>query len=515
MKAIIILCILYFNALALNFKVVSYNVENLFDLKYDSTEYTEYIPNSKSNWNKSTLELKLNNIFKVINDMDADIIVLQEIESLKALKLLQNKIPQYKYIKFYKKPTSAIGLGFLSKYKIIDTNIIKINRFDKHSRPALDAIFQIKDKPFHIINTHWSSKRKAESSRIKYAQAIYNYVKNLEDEYIIVGDLNSNYNEFKTFRFNDKLNDTDGVTGINQVLNTTINQNFISKDDIFEYKRRVHFNAWLELNQGERFSYKFRKRNNTPDNIILSPYLFDNTDIEYKNNSFKVFKPSYLYKDGKINRWQMKGKDRIHTGIGFSDHLPIMATFYLSDNKSKKPIKNINTKNKISDLYKLDTIKNNYKINNAIVIYKYKNNAIIKQKNDRAIYLFNCAKDLKLDGIYDLKVSKLDDFYGLKEIKEVNDFTLKEFVNTSSFYMDANKIDILNPKYQNEIITNLKGYFKDGYLNFKDKKIKLYSKDKKLLPKNGQFVTIRIAHLATFKNKAQIVIYKKDDIIND
>ena len=62
MKAFILLSILYFNALALNFKIVSYNVENLFDLNYNKSEYKEYIPNLKSNWNKTTLNIKLNNI---------------------------------------------------------------------------------------------------------------------------------------------------------------------------------------------------------------------------------------------------------------------------------------------------------------------------------------------------------------------------------------------------------------------------------------------------------------------
>ena len=511
MKVILLLSIVYFNAFALNFKVLNYNVENLFDLKYNKTEYIEYIPNSQSNWNKSTLNIKLTNISKVINSIDADIVALQEIESLGVLKQLQKRNPEYKFINFHKKKTSAVGLGFLSKFEIIDSNIISINKFQNFSRPALDCVFKIGKKSFHIINSHWSSKRNPESSRIEYALAIYKYVKKLKNEYIIVGDLNSNYNEFQTIKYNKKLNDTDGITGINQVLNTTIDQNFISKDDILTYDKRVHFNPWLELAKNERFSYKYRGKNNTPDNIIFSPFMFDDKDIEYKQNSFQVYKPNYLYKNGKINRWQIKGKARIHKGVGFSDHLPIMATFYLSDNQKKKIKKSIKKENKISDFYKLETIKNNFKIKDAIVIYKHKNSAIIKQKDDRAIFLFNCAKYLKLGGIYDLKVSKLDSFYGLKEIKELNKLTLKEFVNIDSFYLDAKQIDIFDEKYQNEIITNLKGFFKDGYLLLDNSKIRVYSKDKTILPKNGQNVTIRSAHLAVFKNKAQIIIYKKDD----
>ena len=40
---------------------------------------------------KKTFEIKLNNIIKVLNDLDADIIALQEIESKELMKLLLKK----------------------------------------------------------------------------------------------------------------------------------------------------------------------------------------------------------------------------------------------------------------------------------------------------------------------------------------------------------------------------------------------------------------------------------------
>ena len=64
-----------------NFTVASYNVENLYDLKKDKNEYSEFIPNTKSLWNQRTYNIKINNLIKVINDLDADIIALQEIEN--------------------------------------------------------------------------------------------------------------------------------------------------------------------------------------------------------------------------------------------------------------------------------------------------------------------------------------------------------------------------------------------------------------------------------------------------
>lgn len=509
MKLILLLFFLHLQLSALNFKVASYNVENLFDLLYQKTEYTEYIPNTKSNWNQKTLEIKLENISKVLKDIDADILALQEVESLEALKLLQNINPKYKYTAFLKNKDSAVGVAILSRFKIKSSTKIEIDRFDKHSRPALFSTVDINGKKFHILNTHWSSKKHPESSRIRYALAIYKFVKKLDDEdYIILGDLNSNYNEFQTFRFDKKLNDTDGITGINQVLNTTIDKNFIDKDTIHDFNKRVHYNTWLELKQNERFSYKFRKQNNTPDNIILSPALFDNTNIDYIDKSFYVYKPKYLYSNGQINRWIIKGKDRVHLAKGYSDHLPIVATF--TTDKTKHKIDKKKNINSISALYDLDTVQN-YQIKNAVVIYKFGNNAIIKQKDNRAIYLYNCANDLKLGGVYDLSISKLDSFYGLKEIKQIDSIRFKKIDEVKKYFLDANKTDIFDPKYQNEIITNLSGIYKDGYLYFNDKKIRLYTKDKELLPNEGQNVTITAAHLGVFKNKPQIILHKKSD----
>ena len=58
------------------FKIASYNVQNLFDMHYDGSEYIEYIPN-KHNWIEDIAGIKLNHTAEVICDIEADIIALQ------------------------------------------------------------------------------------------------------------------------------------------------------------------------------------------------------------------------------------------------------------------------------------------------------------------------------------------------------------------------------------------------------------------------------------------------------
>ncbi|KIM08523.1 MAG: hypothetical protein KU28_03795 [Sulfurovum sp. PC08-66] len=80
---IFIILILPLWLLATEFKVASYNVENLFDLVNNGSEYDEYIPN-RNGWDKSALNKKLNNIAQVICDLNADTVALQEIENINA-----------------------------------------------------------------------------------------------------------------------------------------------------------------------------------------------------------------------------------------------------------------------------------------------------------------------------------------------------------------------------------------------------------------------------------------------
>ena len=513
MKKLFFIFILFIPSLyALDIKVASYNVENLFDLNYDRTEYKEYIPNTKK-WNQKSYEIKLQNISKVIIEINADIIALQEIESLQALKDLKEKSKIYKYHKFSKKRKSAIGLAILSKYPISNHKNIIVNKYNDYERNILKVSININSKKLIIYNNHWRSKREKESKRIPYASALIRDIKSLDidEDYIILGDLNSNYDEFISFKYDKKLNDTFGITGINHILNTSIKNNNLNLKKFLDLDTLVHYNLWQELKNKNRFSSKYRGNSNTPDNIILSKALFDNKNISYKLNSFQVFKPNYLYESSKIKRWNS------HKISGFSDHLPIYATF----STNKQFLKKIKTtdldKNNISYLYTIDNLSEDILLKNIIVIYKYKNNLIIKQKNNRAILVYKASNKLEIGNIYDIKVSKIDSYFNLKEIKKISNIkhikTIKNPLN--HYYIDAKSIDIFDDKYQNEIVKNLSGKYNKGYLYFnyqnKSFKIKLYFPKNFSKPENGTNITINAGHLSKYKSQTQIVIHQKND----
>jgi len=495
--------------LSKDFTVASYNVENLFDLKYDGTEYKEFRPSAKG-WNRYKLNKKLQNISKVINNIDSTIIALQEIESQKAFELLKKRVPKYKYGIFKKNKKASIGLAFLSKYPIVDTKLIQIDKFDKYARPLLVATFKIQNYKFKIINNHWRSKRARENERVKYAFALQQYLYDLNgyDDYILVGDFNSNYDEFKTFKYDKKLNNTYNLTGINDILRTSIDGHYILKDDIIQNKSDpIHYNLWFELPKDKRFSYKFGHDKETPDNIILPHSLFDNQNISYVDHSFRVFAPRYLYLHGKINRW--------NNSSGYSDHLPIIAKFSTQKQtyQIKQPRLKISNITKIHQLYSSENLSYPIKIDDAVVIYKYKNNAIIKQKNDRAIYLFGCANSLKLGYSYSLDIDKTDRYNQLLEVLDISNIDLKrKWTNYKRLYINAKSIKKLDLPYINEIVTNLKGIYKRKYLYFDNKKVRLYFPKNFRHFKNGKKLLIKTGHITIFKGKIQISIHKKDDL---
>ncbi|QKF73590.1 endonuclease/exonuclease/phosphatase [Aliarcobacter faecis] len=520
MPKFLIILIFTLNLFAQNLKIASYNVENFFDLINNKTEYEEYVPNSNSLWNQRNFDIKLKNTLKVLNDLDADIIALQEIENENLIKLLKQKLPQYSYYAFSKYPNSAVGLGFLSKIPIKNYKNLDVKLSSNSYRPILEATFNFENIDFKIFNNHWPSKKASEVLRVKYAQTLNNRLKELEKDYdyILVGDFNSDYNEFETFKNNPKLNLTNGITGINNILNTTINDKFVTIDDILKQEKKVHYNLWLELPTNERFSTKYKNQNNTPDNMIINSALFDGKKLSYIVNSFEVFKPNYLFNGKDINRWEISNevKNKIHKGEGFSDHLPIFAIFSIKKDDTN-PLKNIkeneNQKTLISSLYKKEKLLKDEILEDVIVLYKSEDKAIIKQKDDKAIYIFKGANKLKLGYSYNLQIKEIYDFYGLKEVKEFN--ILKEneeFKNYKELFLDASKIDIFDFKYENEVITNLKGFISKGNLQINGgKTIKLFAKDKNILPKDGTTIEILNAQLGSYKGNMQIIFHLQND----
>jgi len=312
-------------------KIATYNVENLFDLKRSGHEYNEYIPYTKANWNDKTYKIKLNNITKVIKDINADIIGLQEIESLQALKdlryTLKRKGLYYPYYKIANLKDTTVKVAILSKIPFVATHEIAVQQ-SYAFRNILEAKFKIGNEYLYVLVNHFKSKAGPESMRIVSAKKLRKRVKELgyNTNIIALGDFNSDYEEYLRFKRKRKLNDTDGITGINHILGTI---NYQESANRVKINKGDFYNLWYdEPDKKQRYSYIFKGKKEAMDSILITASLLNNKGIEYKKGSIHSLQKPYLFRKKYINRWYIKwGKPRRHYGKGYSDHLPVIAEF--------------------------------------------------------------------------------------------------------------------------------------------------------------------------------------------
>lgn len=500
---------------AKEFKVATYNVENLFDANFQGTEYKEYIP-GKHNWNKRMAEIKLNHTSDVICDLNADILGLQEVENSIIFNALLKRLKQvgceYRYGAITHKKDAPIQVALLSRFPIVNQKELQVS-YSPLTRNILEVEVDVKGDALTLFVNHWKSKSRkgVESKRIKYAKSLQKRILALpaKREYIILGDLNSHYNAHLTLA--KKLNDTHGVTGIGDVLQTTINKRLVREYQMRHAVKGTHYNTWQELPFKYRWSHKFYGRKGTLDHILLPSGMFDHQGLDYVNNSFKVFKASYLFtKKGYVNGWRYKnGK---HMAKGYSDHLPIYALFdtkpYVDEKQMSRMTKRV-TKN-IEYFYTVEVLKDEIVLKDAVVVLKRGNHAIIKQTpHGRGIYLYGCAKGLKEGYKYDLLVQSITSYKGLKEVTDVIRVKERGKIALTSYYHPNTEPNLIRLK-QNEVIRNLTGVYQNRKFMIEGKEFPIYFKKKRDTPPNGSVLKIDYAHLSYYK-KLQLVVYSSKD----
>ncbi len=506
-----ILCIVPIFLFCTPFKVASYNVQNLFDAKIQGTEYSEYIPN-RHRWSKRMSQIKLNNTAEVICDMDADILGLQEVENSQIFEALIRRLKRvgcrYRYFAITAKKNATIQVALLSKFPINYSKDIQVSYASK-IRNILEVEVSIEENTLILFVNHWKSKSRKgyESKRIVYAKALKRRIDTLPSgkEYIILGDLNSNYDAH--ILLNKNINNTNGITAISDIMKTIKEDKLLNKSQIINLSKRYHYNTWQDLAYKNRWSHKYYGNKSTLDHILLPSVLFDKKGIDYVNNSFNVFRASYLFtKKGYINSWQIRGGR--HIGKGYSDHLPIYAYFdtkpYIHlDNSIKDNI----LAGDIEYFYTIDELLQPIELKDVIVIFKRGKYALIKQKEDRrGIFIYGSVNGLEEGKKYDLQIREISTYKGLKEITNLVVVKKGQKVKLKYFYKN------IDCKIQNEILTDINGIYRDNFLYVDGKKIPIYFKNRKFIPRSGSKLKIYYAHLGYYK-RLQLVIYSKKDFI--
>ena len=328
--------------------LMTWNVHNLFDGKDNGFEYDEFL--QSAGWSAEKYSGRINSISAAIGKIEPkpDIIVFQEIESLKILEDLALSMARgYSWSHFANNPGAALGVGILSRFPLPEAKVHSINIGGETTpRPVLETRIQMEEGAFVIFACHWKSKlggdKATENIRKASARVILRRIHELwENEpelgVIVTGDLNENHNEF--YRQNAAMicallpddpycAQLAGFTGADSERNSGLQKDFIvisgnkpPSPVHFPNEAVVLYSPWmLDLENG---SYFYRNNWETIDHFLISGQFFDNVGWEYEKAFTANFDP-FTGQEGAPFSYNKR------TGSGLSDHLPLLITLRMT-----------------------------------------------------------------------------------------------------------------------------------------------------------------------------------------
>ena len=500
------------------FRLVAYNVENLFDLSHDGTEYPGYIPGTDLGWNAETARVKYANIAWVLAGAGAQVAVLAEVESQRALVRLQEALKdaghpmEHGAIASHSTP---VRCAVLSTYPIASTREV---RPGPGRRSILRVTLDVGGTPVTVYANHWKSKRGPESHRMTYARALAADVATLapQADYILAGDFNADYNAWQAFEKEPHLNDTGGRTGINHLLHTTHNNAMVT-EGVLRQIPGSHYNLWMELPPGERWSRYCAGRKGSLDHILIGASLYDGKGVSYVDGSFGRYAPEALFSGGETYRWKRsnRGKGR-HLGRGYSDHLPVYADFVTGPFEPEpgavppgEPLilrRSLEEK-RIADLYNLPVGSANYRIRGAVVLYKSGSRTVVKAPQGRAIYLYRAGDSLSVGWVVDFTVKYLNSHYGLREVTSVDHVIKRGESDPKALLLKMTEVlDIEAPRHRSEVVETVCGTYRGGRLHYGGgRSIRLYLARGILRPENGRRICLSRGRIGFYKHPELVV----------
>ena len=285
-------------------KIAFYNVENFYDTIPDPAGGdTEYLPGGTRNWDTERYSAKLTNIARVLDELDADVAGLAEIENETAVRdLVMTLRTDYNYI--YLSGGDSRGMNLAVLYKgdkfVPDTaRLVGI----ASSRKALYVRGELYGERVDVIVCHMPSQMNAARYRDRGLASLYGYVEYLhghdrDARIILVGDFNADpADRIMKRRFHTAEVAVDGRRPLFAPLSQlaahgvgsyVYNNRWLLYDNIFLSTRFLGGDGFRYLDSG----------------IFLRPWMLDNETVSRKGYPFRTFAGG------------------VYLG-GYSDHLPV------------------------------------------------------------------------------------------------------------------------------------------------------------------------------------------------
>lgn len=203
--------------------ILDWNLETFFDGQFDGNEYTEF-KNEKAGWSMEKYSVRLERLAEVIKKMDADVVVMEELEKEDQLHDIFNQLAGnfnfsklYKYGTFAASKDGSIGCGIISRFPLKEITVHEIS-FDssKEKQPSMRPIIQMNidtgKKSLTLFVNHWKSKsggaEETDFWRNLQEKNLSRLISNALDKnsfVIATGDFNRDIEEFEYVE-NEKFN---------------------------------------------------------------------------------------------------------------------------------------------------------------------------------------------------------------------------------------------------------------------------------------------------------------------
>ncbi|PIE71703.1 MAG: hypothetical protein CSA22_01250 [Deltaproteobacteria bacterium] len=491
------------------FSVASYNVENLFDTTKRGTEYPDF---RGHHWTEAMYALKLRRLSRVIGDLNADVIGLQEVESRTALsdlnRLLAEHGRQYPYYRFGRDQSTGSGpvaCALFSRFPILRSENLRVG---PRQRDILSAVVSVSGNSLYVYVNHWRSRRSPESFRRASARVLRNHLDTLPPgaDVVVLGDFNTNDDAVRT--------PGQAVSGLCHVLGTWKNGRPVLQSDMKGAADdcRLLYNLWMELPGDQRWSHEYFGHRSSLDAVLVSPGLFDTRGIAYADASYHVFAPAYLFDaGGHVHRWTCR--DGQITGCGYSDHLPVAARFRIGCFQSAEGagVENASTDAPlgIASLYGRPPGPCRVRVDRCVVLLQSGDHAVLKTPGGRGIHVFRAARRLKRGGIYRLVVTRVGTFHGLTQVTGIRDAVLLASAeDLSSLYISATVPVLRHGNRVGEVATGVTGRLIGQYLvDDAGEQIRVYARKKGcLVPYLGKQIQLDRVRVGVFDGEPELVV---------
>lgn len=340
--------------------VASYNVENFWDdiaENSGSATYDEYRKGGSNWYTDQMYKVKAKQVADAIRMAGSpDIVAMEEIESgnntSRSLELLKPQVEAMGY-KFFalgeQNPNNpvAVTTAVISKFPIVKNERLDfttteadftdvglngetISGLNTSARDPQVVTIDVEGSPLRVYASHWKSRRggpgAGDAMRLAVAKLIKRDIEKQKTQnpaldILVTGDFNASYDE----------------TPLVEGLHSTEDKNMLKS----ESSDPRLYNFWFELPAAERCSYMHDGQLHCLDHMLSTASLFDGRGIDFVEGSFQVIghnggeaADKLLQKDGRTpRRWSMSkgGNGARFNGNGYSDHLPLVATFKIAN----------------------------------------------------------------------------------------------------------------------------------------------------------------------------------------